>query len=221
MPGAVVLHSGGLDSTVCLLQAKERFGTVVSLGVDYGQRHRIELEYAAYQCKRFGARRKVIRIEWDRLHKEIPLDRDVNEMRESVSPAFLAGRNMIFLALGSAEAASIGAEELWVGVNSLDYSGYPDCRPEFIEAFSTTLELGIPGGPLLRAPLQHLTKPEIARQAQRLGLSPGDTWSCYSPSFGADGLKPCGRCDACRLHAYAWQEISVEDRASGHDLPGA
>lgn len=204
---AVVLHSGGLDSTTCLLLALERGAQVLSLGIDYGQRNRTELEYADDQCRRLNVPRKVLRVEWDAPHREIPLNRPVDEIRQGVSPAFLPGRNAVFLVLACAEAAGVGAKEVWVGVNSIDYSGYPDCRPEFIQAFSDMIRLAIPDGPRIIVPLMNMTKPEIAREAYRLGLRPGQTWSCYRPQETPAGMQPCGQCDACVLHSYAWEHV--------------
>jgi 7-cyano-7-deazaguanine synthase len=201
---AVVLHSGGLDSTVCVLMAKQQGREVLSLGIDYAQRHRIELEYANNQCKRWDVARKIIRLEWDKPSLKIPLNRRVEQMKASVSPAFLPGRNAIFLVVACAEAAGIGASEVWIGVNAVDFSGYPDCRPEFIEAFRKMNSLAIPNGPRIRAPLLRLTKPQIARRAYRLGLRRGDVWCCYQPSLTPNGIEPCGKCDACVLHQYAW-----------------
>lgn len=209
MPAIAILHSGGLDSTVCLLLAKERHTDVISIGVDYGQRHRIELEFAEQQCSRFGIPRKVIRVSWDKPVRDLPTDRTPAEIRAAVSPAFLPGRNIVFIALGVAEAAGVGARELWIGVNSIDFSGYHDCTPEFVNSFSETLSRGMPNGPILRAPLQLMAKPEIAAEAKRLGLRPGDTWSCYRPAIADGAIRPCTRCDACKLHDYAWQSIET------------
>ncbi|MFH1022682.1 MAG: 7-cyano-7-deazaguanine synthase QueC [Planctomycetota bacterium] len=203
---AVVLHSGGLDSTVCLLLAKEKGRDVLSLGVDYGQRHRIELYVADQQCLKFGLPRKVLRIEWDKPSHPIPVNRSLDEIRSGVSPAFLPGRNIVFLSLACAEAAGIGASEVWIGVNAIDFSGYPDCRPDFIESYRRMLHEGIPNGAAIVAPLLSMTKPEIAREAIRLALNPGDTWSCYQPQMATEGISPCGKCDACILHAHAWRE---------------
>jgi 7-cyano-7-deazaguanine synthase len=201
----VVLHSGGLDSTVCLLLARAKGNTVLSLGFDYAQRHRIELDFAANQCAKYQIPRRVLKIEWNKPQRDVPLDRNPEEMRLSVSPAFLPGRNMVFLSLGAAEAAALGATELWTGVNSVDFSGYPDCRPEFIEAFGRMLVTAIPRGPKVIAPLQLLSKQQIAGEAKRLGLGSHDTWSCYRPVYGSGVVSPCGRCDACRLHELAWK----------------
>lgn len=204
---AVVLHSGGLDSTLCLLLAREKGRDVLSLGIDYGQRHRIELEYALAQCRRYGVERRVLRVEWDKPVRDIPTGRSLDEIRSGISPAFLPARNAVFLTLACAEATGIEAGEVWIGVNAVDFSGYPDCRPEFIDAFKTMINAAVPGGPQVVAPLIEKSKPAIAAEAKRLGLAPGDTWSCYQPRFTSQGISPCGQCDACILHNHAWQEV--------------
>jgi 7-cyano-7-deazaguanine synthase len=200
----IVLHSGGLDSTTCLLLALEQSADVLSLGIDYGQANRTELEYALQQCHRFKVPRKILRVEWDKPKREIPLGRTVEIIKQGVSSAFLPGRNALFLILACAEGSGIGAEEVWIGINSIDYSGYPDCRPDFLDAFRNMLKIAIPNGPRIVAPLMSLSKPEIAKEAYRLGLSPGETWSCYRPVQTSSGVKACGCCDACILHKYAW-----------------
>lgn len=201
---AVILHSGGLDSTLCLLLAKRKGLDVLSLGIDYGQRHRIELDYAKLQCEHLAIPRKVIRLKWDKPQRKIPTNRSVNEMRKSVSSAFLPGRNVVFLAVACAEAAGIGAHEVWIGVNAVDFSGYPDCKPEFIQAFRQMQHIAVPRGPRIRAPLLHFTKPQIARLGYRHGLRRGDVWCCYRPAVTRNGAKPCEKCDACVLHEFAW-----------------
>jgi 7-cyano-7-deazaguanine synthase len=201
----VVLHSGGMDSTVCLLLAQEQGCEVISLGIDYGQRHKIELEYATRQCERFGIERRVCLARWDKpTSRSIPTNRTIDEMPKGISPAFLPGRNIVLLALAVAEAAGIGATEVWLGVNSVQFSGYPDCRPEFIDAFRAMVREGFPAGPEVVAPLQHKSKSEIAREAARFGLGKDDTWSCYAPRNVESGVQPCGVCDACILHEAAW-----------------
>jgi 7-cyano-7-deazaguanine synthase len=204
---AIVLHSGGMDSSVCLLMARDQGRDVISLGIDYKQRLRIELEYAKRICEKFEIPRRVISVEWDKPEREIPHDRSPNEMGKSISPAFLPGRNAVFLALGSAEAAGVGASEVWIGVNSIDYSGYPDCRKEFINAFETMINIAIPKGLKIVVPLINMSKPEIASKAKAYGLKEDDTWSCYTPVVSGSSITPCGRCDACVLHTLAWKNI--------------
>lgn len=208
---AVVLHSGGLDSTLCLLMAKEAGRDVVSLGIDYGQRHRIELEYALAQCRRYGVERRVLRVEWNKPVRDIPTGRSLDEIRAEISPAFLPARNAVFLTLACAEATGIDAGEVWIGVNAVDFSGYPDCRPEFIDSFKAMMSAAVPNGPEVVTPLIEMSKPTIAAEAARLGLAPGDTWSCYQPRFTSQGISPCGQCDACVLHDHAWQEPGSQE----------
>lgn len=203
---AVVLHSGGMDSTVCLLMARNQGREVLSLGIDYNQQAIIELEYARELCLKFGIPRRVLRVEWDKPERYIPKDRLPKEMRGTLSPAFLPGRNAVFLALGCAEAASIGASEVWIGINSIDYSGYPDCRKEFVDAFQAMINTAIPTNIQIVVPLLYMSKPEIACEARRLGLTEEDTWSCYRPVSSDGRIRPCGRCDGCILHAWAWSK---------------
>jgi 7-cyano-7-deazaguanine synthase len=129
-------------------------------------------------------------------------------MRSSVSPAFLPGRNAVFLCLACAEAAGRNFNEVWIGVNAVDFSGYPDCRPAFIRAFEGMILEAIPNGPRIVAPLLNLSKAEIARKARTLGISQGETWSCYRPQITIAGVEPCHRCDACILHEHAWKEVA-------------
>lgn len=201
----VVLHSGGLDSTVCLHMAVSRGYEAVSLGVNYNQHHHVELDYAAKQCAKLGVERKVISVAWDKPVRVMPMNRSVDEIKAGVSVAFLPGRNGIFLMLASAEAAGIGAQEVWTGINSVDFSGYPDCRAEFVDSFQRMLTFAIPKGPRLVAPLQNKSKRQIAKVAERLGIKQTDTWSCYRPAITETGLSPCGACDACKLHDFAWR----------------
>ena len=201
---AIVLHSGGLDSTACLLLAKESGLEVISLGIDYGQSHIVELYYAAVQCAKYGIKRVVRKVSWSKPDLCILTDRTPEEMSKAVSPAFLPGRNALFLSLAFAEAAGQSADEVWIGVNAVDFSGYPDCRPEFIASFQAMISMAIPQAPIIHAPLLSWTKPRIAVEARRLGIARGDTWSCYQPSVTSQGLSPCGHCDACILHNHAW-----------------
>jgi len=211
----IVLHSGGLDSTVCLFQALEKRYNVLSLGIDYGQRSRVELRYANNLCLRFNIERKVLKVKWDKPKRCIPMGRSIEDIRSGISPAFLPGRNALFLTLACAEAAGISASEVWIGINSIDYSGYPDCTSEFLNEFRKLIKIAIPDSADIIAPLIYKAKPEIAKEALRLGIRPGDIWSCYMPARTSKGFRPCGRCDGCILNKYAWDNISlyIEDKA--------
>jgi 7-cyano-7-deazaguanine synthase len=154
---------------------------------------------------RFGVDRRVIHVSWDKPRRVIPKNRTLSEIRRGVSPAFLPGRNGVFLMLATAEAAGLHADEVWTGINSIDFSGYPDCRPEFLKSFRKMLSFAIPTGPKIVAPLQTKSKPSIGRLAKRLGLRSEDTWSCYRPKVTKSGISPCNECDACKLHGLAWR----------------
>ncbi len=208
-PRAVVLHSGGLDSTVCLLLARARGRDAYSLGINYGQRQQIELEFATRQCERFGIERRIVDVGWQQPEIHVPKDRTVAEMKNGIAPTFLPGRNAVFLALACAEAAGAGATEVWLGVNAVDYSGYPDCRGSFLDAFRKMWSEAVPTPPRIVAPLVQLSKPQIANLASELGLKQGDTWSCYAPEEKNGTTQPCGHCDACLLHHHAWREARI------------
>jgi 7-cyano-7-deazaguanine synthase len=209
MADIIVLHSGGMDSSVALLLARQTGTEVLSLGFDYGQAHGVERMFAAELCRKHGIPRRVLRLRWDKPPLGVPRGRSLEEMGREPSAAFLPARNAVFLTLAAAEAAGVGARELWLGVNALDYSGYPDCRPEFIAAFQAMLDLAMPDAPRVVAPLQHHTKPQIAALARELGLGRDETWSCYDPQLDGGAVKPCGLCDACKLHAYAWDPANA------------
>lgn len=207
MKKVLVLHSGGMDSTTCLYHGLAQGHEVVSLGIDYGQRLSVEMLFASEQCKKKGIDRQVISINWAKPERPIPLDRKPDDMRKDISIAFLPGRNTVFLSLGLAHGAGIAADEVWTGINSVDFSGYPDCTPEFYEAFRSLQRMAAPGGPEIKAPLLGMSKPEIASLARSLGIGPNDTWSCYRPELSHGTITPCGRCDACKLHRYAWDRV--------------
>ncbi len=217
---AAVLLSGGLDSMVAAGIAKERGHRVHALTIDYGQRHRRELEAA----------RAIARALDLASHSEIALDlrqfggsaltADIDVPKtgvgEDIPVTYVPARNLVFLALTTAFAESMGAGRIVIGVNALDYSGYPDCRPEFIEAFAEAARLGTKagiegGGFAIDAPLQYLSKAEIAREADRLGLDTALSWSCYDPRD--DGL-PCGLCDSCRLRRAGFAAAGLADGLS-------
>lgn len=214
---AVVLLSGGLDSMVTAALAQEAGFSVHALTVDYGQRHRLELESA----ERIAAKLGLVR------HTQIALDLrafggsaltdaiDVPKtgVGDDIPVTYVPARNLVFLALTTACAEAAGARDVFIGVNALDYSGYPDCRPEFIASFAETARLGtkagVEGAPFtIHAPLQHMTKADIARECARLGLDPAWSWSCYDPT--PQGLA-CGLCDSCRLRKKGFVEAGIVD----------
>ncbi|MFL6857879.1 MAG: 7-cyano-7-deazaguanine synthase QueC [Allosphingosinicella sp.] len=215
---AVILVSGGLDSMVAAARAREAGFDILALTVDYGQRHRIELAAAARVAKAVGARRHVV----------LPLDltafggsaltADIDVPKGGVEEAgvpvtYVPARNTIFLSLALGWAEAAGARDLFIGVNALDYSGYPDCRPDFIAAFEHLASLATKAGAQgdsfrIHAPLQHMTKADIAREAARLGLDAGISWSCYDPA--PDG-RHCGLCDSCRLRRKGFEQASLAD----------
>lgn len=204
MAKVLVLHSGGLDSTTCLYQAHRLGHEVVSFGIDYGQTLLVETMFAAQQCNKKGIDRQISTVRWTKPERHIPLDRAAKEIGETISPAFLPGRNLLFLSLALAHGAGIGADQIWIGINSIDFSGYPDCTPAFYEAFLALQKIAAPNSPEIKAPLLTMSKPEIAALARSLGIDRNDTWSCYRPQLHEGTVAPCRRCDACKLHAYAW-----------------
>jgi len=213
---AVVLLSGGLDSMVCAALAREQGFAVIALTVDYGQRHRVELTAATRIAADLADRHVIVPLDL-RAFGGSALTSDVSVPKggvaEGIPVTYVPARNTIFLSLALGLAEASGARDLFVGVNALDYSGYPDCRPAFVEAFERLANLatkaGVEGeGFTIHAPLQHMTKADIAREAARLGLDAGISHSCYDP--GADG-GACGECDACRLRAKGFDEAGLPD----------
>ena len=214
---AVVLLSGGMDSMVCAGLAREAGFEVLALTIDYHQRHRIELQAAANIARHIGATRHIVLpIDLSQFGGSALTDAiDVPKqgLGNDIPVTYVPARNTVFLSLCLAWAEASGARDLFVGVNALDYSGYPDCRPEFIAAFqelaNQATKAGVEGDPFtLHAPLQHMTKADIAREAARLGLDAGMSWSCYDPS---SELEHCGLCDACRLRARGFEEAGLPD----------
>jgi len=203
----LVLHSGGMDSTTCLYQAKADGAEVFSLGVDYGQRLSVELLYAAEHCERLKVPREVVSVAWRKPDRDIPLGRDVAEMSKTVSTAFLPARNVLLMSLACAHASGIGADEVHTGLNCVDFSGYPDCTVEFVESFKAMMQVANPGGPEIVTPLLAMSKIEIAARAKGLGIGEFDTWSCYRPQISDSGVEPCHVCDACVLHEHAWRDL--------------
>jgi 7-cyano-7-deazaguanine synthase len=216
LKSAVVLLSGGLDSMVCAALARERGFDVIALTIDYNQRHRVELESARAIAGRLAERHIVLPLDL-RAFGGSALTADIEVPKEGVGAGipitYVPARNTIFLSLALGLAEASGARDIFIGVNALDYSGYPDCRPEFIAEFERVANLatkaGIEGDRFtIHAPLQHLSKAEIAREAERLGLNPALSHSCYDPL--PDG-RHCGRCDACRLRAKGFAEAGLSD----------
>jgi 7-cyano-7-deazaguanine synthase len=214
---AVVLLSGGLDSMVVAALAQERGYTVNALTIDYNQRHRVEIDAARSIAAGLGVARHVVLPLDLRSFGGSALTGDIAVPKEGVGPGipvtYVPARNLVFLSLTLAWAETLGARDLFIGVNALDYSGYPDCRPEFIAGFEALASLatkaGVEGRPFrIHAPLQHMRKAEIASEAARLGLDPAASWSCYDPV--APGLA-CGLCDSCRLRRAAMAEAGVAD----------
>lgn len=215
--GAVVLLSGGLDSMVSAALAQEQGFRVSALTIDYNQRHRIELQSAARIAQALGCDRHVLlpldlrRFGGSALTDEI--DVPVSGVGADIPVTYVPARNIVFLSLTLAWAEALGVRDIFIGVNALDYSGYPDCRPEFIAAFAEMARLGtkagVEGEPFrIHAPLQHMSKADIAREAARLGLDAGMSWSCYAPT---DDGAACGLCDSCRLRQKGFAEAGLPD----------
>jgi 7-cyano-7-deazaguanine synthase len=212
----VVLLSGGLDSMVCAGLAREAGFAVTALTVDYGQRHRVELESARAIASSLAERHVVLPLDLrafggSALTADIAVPKD--GVGEGIPVTYVPARNTIFLSLALGLAEASGAHDIFIGVNALDYSGYPDCRPEFIAEFERLANLatkaGVEGDKFtIHAPLLHLSKADIAREAQRLGLDAALSHSCYDPL--PDG-RHCGKCDACRLRAKGFADAGLAD----------
>ena len=216
-PIAVVLLSGGLDSMVTAGIARERGFAVHALTIDYGQRHVRELQSARDIAARLEAARHVILPLNLRHFGGSALTDDIAVPKaglgDDIPVTYVPARNLVFLALTTAFAEASDSTDIFIGVNALDYSGYPDCRPEFIENFAETARLGtkqgVEGRPFtIHAPLQHMSKADIARECARLGFDPGWSWSCYDPAAGGEA---CGLCDSCRLRRKGFAEAGVID----------
>ena len=214
---AVVLLYGGLDSLVTAELAREQGYEVYALTIDYSQRHRRELESAERIATALGVKRHVMlpldlrAFGGSALTDEIEVPK--GGLGSGIPVTYVPARNLVFLSLTLAWAEALGAQDIFIGVNALDYSGYPDCRPEFIASFAETARLATKAGAesgafTIHAPLQHLGKAEIAAEAARLGLDPAMSWSCYDPT--PEGLA-CGLCDSCRLRLKGFAEAGLRD----------
>ena len=224
---AVALVSGGLDSMVAAALAQEAGHPILALSIDYHQRHAVELTAAARVASALGVERHVVLTLDLSAFGGSALTADIAVPKSGVVPGipitYVPARNTVFLSLCLAWAEAAGARDLVIGVNALDYSGYPDCRPEFIAAFETLAALATKAGveddadrPFrVLAPLQHMTKADIVREGTRLGLDLGLSWSCYDPQPGpASEPVHCGLCDSCRLRARGFAEAQVADPTS-------
>ncbi|MDF0540964.1 7-cyano-7-deazaguanine synthase QueC [Sphingobium sp. H39-3-25] len=214
---AVVLLSGGLDSMVAAGLAREAGFRLLALTVDYNQRHRVELSAAARIASALNAISHIVlpldltAFGGSALTADIAVPK--GGVGDEIPITYVPARNTIFLSLTLGLAEVAGANDIFIGVNALDYSGYPDCRPEFIEAFQKMANLatkaGVEGNPLrINTPLQYMSKADIVREAARLRLDAGMSWSCYDPT--PDG-KHCGLCDSCRLRAKGFEEAGLPD----------
>jgi 7-cyano-7-deazaguanine synthase len=218
---AVVLLSGGLDSSTCLAVARAAGYEAHCLSVDYGQRHRGELARARRIASALGAAdHRVVRVDLSAFGGSaltdaaiaVPKGRSAARMAQDIPVTYVPARNTVLLALSLAFAETLGAEDVYVGVNAIDYSGYPDCRPAFLRAFERVARVGtkagVSGRPLrIRAPLLRLTKAGIIKLGVSLGVPYRLTQSCYDPVRG----RACGKCDACILRRKGFEEAGVPD----------
>jgi len=222
MPRAVVLLSGGLDSTTAFAIAKSQGFDLFALSVDYGQRHRVELERAAEVAQALGAvEHRTVRLDLRAIggsaltaETAVPKDRGTADISHGIPVTYVPARNTILLGIALGYAEVVEAFDLFIGANVLDYSGYPDCRPEFLDAFAALANLatkaGVEGRGRFRvhSPLLKLTKAEIIREGVKLGVDYGLTLSCYDPD--RDG-RACGHCDSCQLRKKGFAEAGVPD----------
>lgn len=221
MSAAVVLLSGGLDSTTTLAIAR-RSHDVHAITFRYGQRHEAEIDAARMAAARFAVNRHLI-VDIDlrmfggsalTADIDVPRDRDERAIGEGIPITYVPARNTIFLSYAVALAEVSGARDIYIGVNAVDYSGYPDCRPDFIAAFERVANLGTRGGvdgsnPIaIRSPLMHMSKSEIIHAGIAAGVNYAETTSCYDPT--PDG-RACGRCDACLIRRRGFEEARVAD----------
>ena len=221
-PKAVVLLSGGLDSTTVLAIAISQGFDAYAMSFQYGQRHNVELEKAEQVARHLGATRHIVAdvnlraFGGSALTSDtpVPKDRSTSDMSQGIPITYVPARNTIFLSFALAWAEVLGSSDIFVGVNALDYSGYPDCRPEYIEAYERMANLatraGVEGTQKLEihAPLIKLSKADIVKAGSALGVDYSITSSCYDP--GPDG-RPCGGCDSCLLRAKGFTEAGIAD----------
>lgn len=220
MAEAIVLLSGGLDSSTVLALAKERGYEIAALTFDYGQKHIRELNSARKIAKHFKVKEHIVvplnvgsllKSSLTRNSMSIPQNRTKEEISSEVPSTYVPARNIVFLSIAASIAESRGAKAIFIASNSIDFSGYPDCTPEFISAFQRTLDVGTKSGRegrgiRVEAPIITKSKAEIVREAVRLKVPLEDTWSCYK-----GGVKACGRCDSCLLRLKGFSEAGLID----------
>jgi 7-cyano-7-deazaguanine synthase len=217
---AVVVLSGGLDSTVCMAHAASSTGRPpLALTFDYGQRARIEIERAERIASIFGSEHLVVSLDLSRwggsalVDPSTAIPEGMPSEGQEIPSTYVPARNIVFLSVALAVAEARDLDAIYIGVNALDYSGYPDCRPEFIDAFRRVAEVGqkrgVEGRPIdIRAPLLSMSKAEIITEGIRLGAPLEETWSCYH-----GGSRPCGRCESCLIRRKGFEEAGVADPA--------
>lgn len=217
MKPAVVLVSGGLDSATTLAIARKSGFECYALSVDYGQRHRIELQSAEYVAAMLGAREhKIIRLDLTAFGGSALTDKEISvptSPSAGIPSTYVPARNTIMLSLALAWSEVLGSSNIFIGANAIDYSGYPDCRPEYLRAYETMANLatksGVEGKRLqIHAPLVNLSKAEIIRRGVEAGVDFSKTISCYQPS--SSGLA-CGQCDSCRIRRKGFEEAGIAD----------
>ncbi|MBU0623935.1 MAG: 7-cyano-7-deazaguanine synthase QueC [Candidatus Thermoplasmatota archaeon] len=220
MAEAIVLLSGGLDSSTVLALAKERGYEVIALTFDYGQKHKRELNSSRKMARHFKAEDHIIvplnlgdllRSSLIRESMSIPENRTEEEISSGVPSTYVPSRNIIFLSIAASIAESRGAEAIFIATNSVDFSGYPDCTAEFMSAFQRTLDIGTKAGRegrgiRIEAPILTKSKGDIVREAVRLKVPMEDTWSCYK-----GGVKACGKCDSCLLRLRGFSDAGIRD----------
>ncbi len=227
---AVILLSGGLDSATAAATAAAEGYALYCLSFDYGQRHKQELKSAHLLARSLGCVQHIVLSADMRAlggsaltssSIQVPKDREIHDMESGGVPVtYVPARNTIFLSYALAWAEVVGSSDIFIGVNAIDYSGYPDCRPEFISAFENLADLSTKASVeegvrfKIHAPLIHMTKAEIIQLGQKLGIDFSITWSCYHPEAG----RPCGRCDSCRLRAKGFMEAGVNDPAVKNEI---
>jgi 7-cyano-7-deazaguanine synthase len=228
---AVILLSGGLDSATAAAIARQEGFQLYALSVDYGQRHRFELQAARRVARALGVRRHVlVAVDLGQFggsaltaQIDVPKDRDPRQMADGIPVTYVPARNTVFLSLALAYAEVVGAADIFLGVNAIDYSGYPDCRPEYIAAFARLANLATKAGVegrlhfALHTPLVEWTKAQIIRRGRELGVDYSLTHSCYDPD--ASGAA-CGRCDACQLRLKGFAEAGLTDPAPYQSISG-